>query len=274
MEPNIVQPTPPSHDPSNGNSNNNMNSSVQPDPAQYLDQLFPEATPPPKQSSKWRFIIIIALITSLSVGITIFSFSQTNTEKNKSETVNESDIDYIKTDESLDVVNLQSNKLVLTPLVDFERIIKSQDIKANTNKQINLSDGFSFAVLEYKTVDRIVELNKTPTPGSKYIVTNIIYGNRSKSSINAYYGSVNMKLTNGKVIVADKDVSLLFIGNEDIKGFVLEPGKQKAIKLVFQIPNSAEAKSIVYKKSYTDSEQNVNNSSGKEISVLGSVLLK
>ncbi len=171
-------------------------------------------------------------------------------------------------DSAIEIQDLKDGKLDVSKLFDSELAKRPQDIKGEKNKQINLSNGVSFAVLDVKRGwDSGDQYNK-PASGKEFVLVKITGGNRSKSGSRSITG-YDFKLLNSKGGLQDS--KYLRTGAISDNGFEdsgsLSPGDIRTGYVLYELDINEKAVLIFEDKGF-DYE---NGNNGKEFLIKASM---
>ncbi len=163
-----------------------------------------------------------------------------------------------RSDGTLDVSNL---------IEDKQTSLKNQDIKAKLNQQVNLSDGTSFMITKvernYVSDSKYVKADA----GKELVKVSVVVGNRLKSGT-VYATSGMFKGTNA----AGGSISPEFLSKEDVTdaivGTSIDPGKQLAGVIIYEVDSGEVLQSIVVTNKYK------NYTTEETIEVKGTVSLQ
>lgn len=218
---------------------------------------------PKRQFPKLAIIIssaaIVLLIGGGFLAIQLFksdSSGSSNNSQNKAVASKEVDTQ-ARTDGTLDLSNL----------VDYRQVIKTQNISAGLNQQVNLSDGISYMVTGIDRNATIDNKYYKPGTGKEFVKVNVVVGNRRNSG-SIYLGGSDFKLKNS----AGGLQNYKFISESYAPGVLVstdvESGKQISGFVVFEVDSNETLASIVTSESYS------NSSTGEKVTIDSAVSLQ
>lgn len=165
-----------------------------------------------------------------------------------------------------DIVDRKDGTLDLSDLIDKQASIKTQDLKAKLNQQVNLSDGISYMVTS-------VERNFTPESrslkagtGKELVKVTVVAGNKSKKG-SAYISSSLFQIRNSAGGLINTEYVAKSEMPDVLKGESIEPGKQLKGTLVFEVEKDEKLAALVTEKQYK------NYSSDKVVTIKSEVAL-
>ncbi|MCA9332491.1 DUF4352 domain-containing protein [Candidatus Saccharibacteria bacterium] len=172
-------------------------------------------------------------------------------------------------DSETEIQDLNDGQLDVSKLFDGTLAQRPQDIKPEYNKQVNLSNGATLAVLESKRGWDNGDKYSKPASGKEYILIKVAVGNRAKSG-SKYMSTGSFQLLNSKGGLQDtRFVNTDSLGDDGFKNSgSLNPGDKLVGYLVFEV-DKGEAVTLIYEDKGYDYD-----SSGKEFSMKVSVDIK
>ena len=195
-------------------------------------------------TKKLIFIVVVVIMAVVVLGA-IVSLSKKSGESPVANLTNS-----IKGDDA--VVNRSEGTLDLSTLIDAQETIKSQDIKAKLNQQINQSDGTSFMVTK---IERNWVSSRSQSPYSKpeaskeLVKVTLVAGNRNKTDA-IFFANNAYKLVNAagglreSVYVFEDDIADVLRGQE------IQPGKQISGSLLVKVDKNEQLAKLVTEEKY------------------------
>jgi hypothetical protein len=148
-----------------------------------------------------------------------------------------------------DVQDRSDGTLDLSNLIDRQKTIKTQDLKAKVNQQVNLSDGTSYMVTGVERNWTSSDKYNQPDAGKEYIRVKIVIGNRSQTGT-VYASSSMFQLKNSTgglqdyVYVTDSELS------DRINSESISAGKQVSGSIIYAVDSNEKGLSLVTSDEY------------------------
>jgi len=148
-----------------------------------------------------------------------------------------------------DTISRSDGALDVSHLIDTGSSIKSQDIKARLNQQVNLSNGVSYMVTKvernFVSTSPLLKAGKN----KELVKVSVVFGNRDKSNSN-YVGTTFVKLINsaGGLVTAEFTTSDDF--SDAYEATDIAPGKQISGALVYEVDKGEAIKGFSTKDQY------------------------
>ena len=148
-----------------------------------------------------------------------------------------------------DVQDRSDGTLDLSNLIDRQKSIKSQDLKAKVKQQVNLSDGTSYMVTSVERNWQSNDKYNQPDAGKEYIRVKIVIGNRSQTG-SVYASSSMFQLKNSSgglqdyVYVTDAELP------DRINSDTINAGKQVSGSIIYAVDTGEKGLSLVTNDEY------------------------
>lgn len=133
-----------------------------------------------------------------------------------------------------DVVSRSDGTLDLSTLVDTQKDIKAQDIKAKLNQQVNLADGLSYMVTKVERNWQTDSVYLQPKAGKELIRISLVVGNKAKEG-NSYISSSLFRLKNSAGGLQTAEFPTKEEDPELLEGDDVAPGKQVKGTVIFEV---------------------------------------
>jgi hypothetical protein len=220
----------------------------------YAPQPLPVVSPPrpPRNSPAKIIIIIVGAIVLLGLACLAVYLVYSNMTKS-------SNVISVTVGGNSDIIDRTDGKLSLTTLIDKQQTIKSQNLKAKINQQVNLSDGISIMVTNVQRNWVSADKYLVAGTGKELMKVKIAVGNRDKQST-LYIGSSDFKVINSAGglqsprFVSEGSVPTVFASQD------IAPGKQASGELIYEVDKGENISALVMENQYKDytSDQQVN----------------
>lgn len=160
------------------------------------------------------------------------------------------------------VVSRSDGTLDLSKLIDVRTALKSEDLQAKMNEQINMSDGISYMVTGVQRNFTSSSPSLQAKAGKELVKINLVIGSRMKSGT-AYIDSTFFKLkTSAGGLQAAENVAASDVPDALINES-LTPGKQAKVAIIYEVnkdePISAVVTSNQFKNSSTSGDVTINS---------------
>jgi hypothetical protein len=153
-----------------------------------------------------------------------------------------------------DVVARSDGKLDLSSKINVNDTLKAQDLKGEIDEQVNLSSGFSFMVTDIAAYT--ASGSTTPAAGKRFIVVNVVVGNRSQST-NLSVSYLDFRLRSGEDALNAGHLATTGILNNTLASpSEIKPGEQITGKIVYEVPTTESTWSLQHTETYQKTTDN------------------
>lgn len=222
----------------------------------------PDSGTPKTPTMKVIGIVIIVISILLSGGIVFATVHVQQARANLKEkygtarTSNKADVEKAVKASGPDMQSLsEGNKLDVSKLFNQTLGAHKQDIKGELNKQINMSNGVSFAVtgVEKGWIPPGDEDYYKPSSGHEYIKFAVTVGYRGKTGSISFSSSTGLRLKNSAGGLQDAKYIPATVLSNDLETYSrLNPGDFKSGYVIFEIKENESPISLVYAGQYYD----------------------